>query len=814
MAAQNSESSTGALTDCSDISLQELLTILHRNDVVSPELVTTISRHASLLGTSIINDYKTLNGILLRFEGLIRKRWWKKTVAQRQDVLLQVWPNMPVRHRADYFECTCHFKESLSNSNQPVIPSDTRMWPYINLEDLTKPQSLPVFLNSRGRNVPMEFSPSDATFSPLSEMSPCVVEPELQKYWLHFGKGLDPSTYGQTVLDKKDGTDYKRSGQGYYFCMRPSLQILHIQARIMSFLVGCSKAILHDITESELLGSPVMSEPPCEDLHQHEVSGHLAFSDAVVMAPYRKRDSVDFGRLQGYIGSLLTNAKDHLLALREDPSYFSDEIHDRIEHDIEMIPDVAGRTSNLVDRPIYIDYIVGGIVKEAYMMLGLWHELASILERLAQVGENDTDENHSFLMDELECKLRVACFILTSITYTSAKATPTLRRLLVRQAPSREEGTRTEIITNSNIPPSEEEAFLLRTFDCLDPEAKCPIKDTRLFHLLDTMDVMFRCNKNVKALLSPTLTKLMTAISLVAECIMQVSVWKDTALARGVYLESDHNHDKSFMEWMNPLVIHRLPGGLVNPARGRLRYPVHKARTHGNVGIMRASEKNLDRLWEVVDQVLLEKSGLARHDYIRQCLEEAGPPRRTPEWVELTKAKEMVGTEKAREIYQSLSQAHHDKSMQITGVFDKLSIEAKPKPKTKGVATSIIHGGPVDDVSDVEIPIESQKHIALDKRAYKAMKALFHVVISDADEVPKSLKWNEFTRAMVRAGFSAEKLQGSAWQFTPSASLDVERGIQFHEPHPDSDIPHIMARRFGRRLERVYGWTGETFRLA
>ncbi|KAH6866627.1 hypothetical protein BKA58DRAFT_388334 [Alternaria rosae] len=67
---------------------------------------------------------------------------------------------------------------------------------------------------------------------------------------------------------------------------------------------------------------------------------------------------------------------------------------------------------------------------------------------------------------------------------------------------------------------------------------------------------------------------------------------------------------------------------------------------------------------------------------------------------------------------------------------------------------------------------------------------------------------------MIRAGFSAEKLQGSAWQFTPCGSLDVVRGIQFHEPHPDSSIPYIMARRFGRRLQRVYGWHGGVFKLA
>jgi hypothetical protein len=67
---------------------------------------------------------------------------------------------------------------------------------------------------------------------------------------------------------------------------------------------------------------------------------------------------------------------------------------------------------------------------------------------------------------------------------------------------------------------------------------------------------------------------------------------------------------------------------------------------------------------------------------------------------------------------------------------------------------------------------------------------------------------------MTRVGFAVEKLQGSAWQFTPSVDSNAERNISFHEPHPESDVPYVMAKRFGRRLGRVYGWSTDTFKLA
>lgn len=54
------------------------------------------------------------------------------------------------------------------------------------------------------------------------------------------------------------------------------------------------------------------------------------------------------------------------------------------------------------------------------------------------------------------------------------------------------------------------------------------------------------------------------------------------------------------------------------------------------------------------------------------------------------------------------------------------------------------------------------------------MKALFFVATSKEGDLPKAVKWDEFMRAMVHLGSSAEKLQGSAWQFSPNGTLSTE----------------------------------------
>jgi hypothetical protein len=76
----------------------------------------------------------------------------------------------------------------------------------------------------------------------------------------------------------------------------------------------------------------------------------------------------------------------------------------------------------------------------------------------------------------------------------------------------------------------------------------------------------------------------------------------------------------------------------------------------------------------------------------------------------------------------------------------------------------------------------------------------------------KVVKWNKFLHAMTQCNCAVEKLQGSAWQFTLLNHMSIERSIHFHEPHPNNDIPFIMSRRFGRRLERVFGWNKATFK--
>jgi hypothetical protein len=117
---------------------------------------------------------------------------------------------------------------------------------------------------------------------------------------------------------------------------------------------------------------------------------------------------------------------------------------------------------------------------------------------------------------------------------------------------------------------------------------------------------------------------------------------------------------------------------------------------------------------------------------------------------------------------------------QITGAFDKMSVEDKSKTKTRGFIDAVGERGKdlavqLPDLSASSIP----QPIIVDQRTHKVFKVLFYTPTYNTGDLSKAVKWVEFKRAMARVGFSIEKLQGSAWQFTPDDALQLSATSSF-----------------------------------
>jgi len=246
---------------------------------------------------------------------------------------------------------------------------------------------------------------------------------------------------------------------------------------------------------------------------------------------------------------------------------------------------------------------------------------------------------------------------------------------------------------------------------------------------------------------------------------------------------------------------------MADPSNGKFHYPITERRSCAATYALRLAEENLDDFWKTADSFCRKLTGSSFPDLLERDISHGRSLRRTAPWTEPSARKEVT------RFHEVHSESFHQYTYKPFLSESYRGAEAltlvKRKVKTRGtVNLARAEGNDAPDSTDqTTLPIS----VTVDKRSHLVFKTLFFS--PSARDVPGEVSWKDFVHAMVQRGFEAEKLHGSAWRFTPA--LDTERAIQFHAPHGAlSKLPLTWARRYGRRLEREYGWTGEMFTLA
>ncbi|RDL41427.1 uncharacterized protein BP5553_01406 [Venustampulla echinocandica] len=239
-----------------------------------------------------------------------------------------------------------------------------------------------------------------------------------------------------------------------------------------------------------------------------------------------------------------------------------------------------------------------------------------------------------------------------------------------------------------------------------------------------------------------------------------------------------------------------------SPTENRFFYPSDKRRTKQTAESMRKAEYNLDLFWEKVDGHYRRKTGKSLDEAVQHIFTEARQLERTPEWVEpIQEIKATIPVNNKNGLQEPLSVPRFEPTdSPLKFVSPRLKIKSKKRGSAQDYLSTI------QDTPLLEK--DPQPIFTLKTRAFKVFKALFYN--SSQSDIPGEISWADFLYAMASTGFGPEKLYGSVWQFTPS-TLDVERSIHFHEPHPIGKIPLRNARRIGRRLSRAYGWHAGMF---
>ncbi|KAL8719542.1 MAG: hypothetical protein Q9225_003463 [Loekoesia sp. 1 TL-2023] len=763
---------------------------------------------------ALFEAWTQLRTISAKHQTTLNKRWSRKTFHQRKEILSKAWPEMPCMHRPD-FEVLRQEQKTKGWSQKAKFATDSALrFPHLNIEDLSQPKPLLLMFDSRCRHPPSIFTNADRDSIQAGIRSKMIVPKYMRGYAMYLNGEPSREAYGRLVSWEQDRQAILKCHQGIAPDPGMGLLILEIQRDVLQFLVRCSAAILHDTPMAELIRPQTdrslkssMSQP---ELQLKDMSPSIALTTEhesvtahTLEAPYRAPDAYNFERLKTLVEAKRREVEDHFLLIREDPAYFAELIYEACGHSVEAIlnrqyiPGVTPLAEASWNRVISL------VLMTAYHDAFMWERVSHLLNRLIDTHKKQEAniQPGQILPGAYVKAFSYLGFFLVNVNdgYLGAlpdymSAVPTFKNHIVNQ-PHGSGKYKTYITRHPEL-----------LNHSHNKEEICGLSN-----LLQEMETLIRKDQHQKERLSWRLIRLISDVAVIAEIQRQIGLSSCNEYCLSAW--SDEDNDAWTKIHMAPLLKIRevfQEGTGLAPLVTDLRvfdYPSDKPRTAVTTAKMRSAEQALDNFWEALNQHFIRKTG--------KTLKELEDNRihyrdiqRTPEWIDpqpFVKGDRNKG--KATEDFDaSLALTILEERTRSTVEQFQPSV-AGQKVKTRGAPiyhtqTESPNSRPekVQDTTDVTTP-----KLTVKKKAFNTFAALFGKPVPDS-KLPGELPWNEFKKAMVNVGFSAEKLQGSAWLFNSGL-----KSIVFHEPHPESKLPMQWARRIARRLNRNFGWTAETF---
>lgn len=489
------------------------------------------------------------------------------------------------------------------------------------------------------------------------------------------------------------------------------------------------------------------------------------------------------------------------------------------EHRQELIKDSKGQIHPVFkyqQNDIFWGRVLGNVVTSAYFSFEIWDELS--VQAAALI---DNERNHmssikqtaSLPEEYLAAILKFEHYLKQSakgpleILKHSVVASPAFRPFFERIPPPDIHTPRIGIKSKGVFKADKSVEHLQLLLQTLWEDGQ------NLFllgmnNVVDELQHLLQSEPKASNFVSAYLAEVIGDLSISCECLRQVQTYYPWAANfENAFVDRKDGIQAQFAQRtaaMGQMMqsLHAIQGvsRFGNPEDGKFKYPIDKRRTKETVDQLRKAEGNLDTFWKEVDRITSkskEFSSLATG----QLLKQAKILKRTPEWVEPAKEVSQTSEPKGETSIPLSSLYFNDGKSSFT------VIKPKEKKKTRGTPATTqdtTHDAPA------ETKVDEQPVFELDNRAIKVFRTVFYTPSLTA--TPGEVPWTDFVHAMISTGFAAEKLYGLVWQFSP-ARLDVDRSIQFHEPHPVSKLPYRTARRFGRRLNKAYGWHGGMFVL-
>ncbi|GJJ74587.1 hypothetical protein EMPS_06945 [Entomortierella parvispora] len=708
----------------------------------------------------------------------------QKSREQRRNTLLHAWPQMPKKHLPDLEA----FLDE--NSNQPSN-NPAYLCPTLNQEDLLRPKILLIFLNARGRHHPSVFSGADEQLFKLGRVSGARTPGSLFGYTMVFTGHNSPSTYGRLYSweENENALEWQMSGYAHY----PGLGLMTLEAQecVYRFLVNCCLHILQITREDAMADdTPIEPEPPAVSM----VDGPMySLSDVAAATPYSVPAKLDLGRLRELIATRRSAAEDHFWSLREDPGYFESTLLEMRNHRGETLLDTNGKPHSLMSPRKSNEFwkrVVTRVLIEASGTLEVWHTLLSQIDELIALQKKYDGQLREelplpdeLLMSFLDVEFSLGNYMdipMRSLNHI-VLASPQMRTLFARAPESN--SRHVDIMIRPNISMDSTQKKLLWLFQALFSDTQRRLVGA--VPLLDMMERLVLNDPKSRHLFSGMVADTISDYSLLAEVQRQIRLFQPWAST----FETAVKEQQSVI----------LPSSL-----GR--------RTKENTLAMQTAERNLDAFWNLIDRTLLKTVNSSKNGEWTCLLSPGRMLQRTPDWVEPPPKASKKDKKKTGAQVEELMLGLELRSESTTDNKETKQ-QQKDRIKTRGTAATPAARATTEGTKEetsVSSQVDPQPTFKLDKKALKVFSTLFYQPSTSSK--PGEIPWSDFLHAMRQTGFKGVKMYGSVWHFSP-INPDMGRSIQFHEPHPSSKIPFNIARGFGRRLFRNYGWRGDMFVL-
>ncbi|KAL8992432.1 MAG: hypothetical protein Q9169_007108 [Polycauliona sp. 2 TL-2023] len=770
--------------NCNSSEMQEIMSLLpapkaHIDGEDSkrrPDTMTIedLKAESQKILENLFEVWAQLRTIRSQHKSCIEKRWRKKTEDQRMTLLTMVCPGIPPMHRPDFMASRKKFRRK----DLPFSLDIALRLPCINLEDLSGPNALLLFLESRSNNFPALFTNADRSQLRVGIKSKVLIPEYVRGYTMYMSGEQTREGYGRIVSWVQDPASANLLGT-------PSQNAL--------------------LTPQDLHRPPQSCLPHCGQI--------LLLGECTFEAPYRAPQMFNFARLSSLVQGRSGEVMDHFLSTQEDPSYFAETIQ---AENVDIAYLTHGHRATVKESTH--NFAVLWALNRTYYEVFRWDVVSSFFDQLnvAYEAQKESLQPGKSLPDAFGRALTPFICLLDMIIAEQLTCLPPY----LSRAPGFEKQINAKLLGKSQW---QQDDYLVWLFQEVLKDDKNRICD--IHSILQEIEIHIKRRPQVRAQLTPGMIHHISELSVMAELQQELGLLTCNEYFRTTMLPEEIQAllAPSFIPLNNILdVLGEVGSGIGSYIRDLrlLDYPCDKPRTRANTAKMRSAEQALDDFWEQVDHHVKRQTGKTLKELEDNRLSRR-PIERTPPWQEVNVPlnEALLPSKDTNVPDAALALARLEMLTESTIAKGQIS-EARQKVKTRNpTAFETDAGGPIPAMG-ITIP-ETQPEatkVKLRKKAYKAAFPTFAKIFGKpvtnqlsgkiVEELSGKIPWHQFLTAMSRAGFAAEKLQGSRWLFRSG-----NRSIMFHEPHPENDLTTHLARRFARRLKGNFGWTTETFVL-